>query len=395
MIIGAVAAVGFVVFAVAVPILKLGKPAKEEIVGGGGLDESPRTKLPGSAFLPPKTEQQARPWPAGAGEGPAVGLGDSAFLPGKPQEPQKPEFGAKIPTIEDLERSLGKLLETTPGKEELLALPDVPDAELKISSQGAKTEIDYVERFAVGALEKINFDNTRFAGVLVDENKLPLLPQQLIERGLSEKNDFPAIKSSLIVFRDYFVAKKDFEKSLEVYGDAISVAKELIAFDILMLELIDKAIAVAENRTPVAELRDFFGKFEKTAELRRQEFLEKIQIISYEPHDIFKKLAEFLGLGKPVFAQLPFGGPIGLPIFCICNASYWITVGPPVPPPVGSLLVSIGWIASPGLFPYKSLRPGAYWLGNYSAALPCIQLFGPFCSPMGVGNVPVIAGTSL
>lgn len=413
--VGLAAAIGLVVVIVSAPILEFGEPTPEEGAEAGGLGGLPEPKVSQNAFLPASPAGGPTP-PArhsfsgggspvggtapseagGVASSPGIGdLNGNVFLPIKPQKPPETGLGASIPTIEELRESIAGTLGVEPQKDETLPLPQIADSEVRISPSGAQTPEDYIEQFAVGSFDKISFDNQRFASILIDENKLPLLPQQLVEKGLAE-NNFSGVKASLIVFRDYFIAKQNFERSIGVYGEAIDTAKGLIALDVLELELIEKAIDIAEGRGSAEELKDFFNKFLNTAELHRRELLGEIGVFSYEPPGFLKKLAGFLGITNLAQAQLPFGGPIGLPIFCICNVSYWMFVGPPVPTPSGFLLANIGWVASPGLFAYKSLRPGAYWLGNYSAVpLPCMQFVGLFCVPIGFGNPPIIAGTSI
>ena len=363
-------------------------PPEEAAIPGPGLPlvAAPKFEPSGSALIPPTPEIGPFLAPSGVG-GETTG---SAFL-----LPEKPKFEANIPSIEDITKAVGDVLgqpSVTPPATALLELPAISDAALNIVPDGPSQPIDYVESFAVGAFEGVEFDGARFANVLMDENNLPLLPQQLIERGVAS-GSFAELKSSLSVFRDFVVAKDGLVKSLPVSGEAIGVAKEIISFDTLTLLLIDKAIAAAEGKVSILEVKDFYQKFEATSDFRREKFLRSTGLISYGESGLFRKIAKFLAGGNVALAQVPFGTFIGPPIFCVCSVSFWIPTGPPIPAPTGFLNAHLSWISSPAFFPFRALRPGAAWLGNYSGAFTCNQ--PPSCQPVGIGNIPIIAGTSL
>lgn len=314
----------------------------------------------------------------------------------------KPQYGASIPSFEDLRKKVASSAAPPPSpKSELLPLPEVADSEVSVDPSGASSTRSYVE-FFVPHYADIVFDAKRFESVLKDENKLPLLVPQLVEKALFE-NNFSAIHDSLLVFQDYIGAKLSFLKSIKVNTKMIALSKEMIAFDKLTLDLIQKTFDAENHKISASELKDFYRKFNETTNTEHNQFLKEFNAVSLNNQDnffekFFDTVADVLGLKKIAVAQFepPFGGMIGAPIFCLCDLGFWIFVGPPVPPATGSLFVPLSFVASPLFFPFKSLRPGAWWLGLYfPSAIPCLEFFLFGCFPIGFGSLILMTGTSI
>ncbi|MEK9180468.1 MAG: hypothetical protein AAB897_03590 [Patescibacteria group bacterium] len=294
-----------------------------------------------------------------------------------------------------------------PPAEELLKLPVIADEILRIDSAGVKTALDYAEAFSSG-YESIEFDNLRFANLALNASSGPLLPNELVQKVLDGARS-PEIKNSLLIYRDFMEARKEFARSISVFGDGATTNKLVISLNDLTIELIDKAIATIEGRISVQELTLFFARFRTTSLFENEKFLDQLNVLSYDSTGIFQKLAEFLGVPKRAFAQLPgFGGAItlppggpiyGWPPFCICSANFWFGITLPTPPPVSdSLVMPLSMVFPPFFYPFESMRIGAIWLGNYSFAKPCVQLIfatPPFCTVIGTGSLFSIAGTSI
>lgn len=85
-----------------------------------------------------------------------------------------------------------------------------------------------------------------------------------------------------------------------------------------------------------------------------------------------------------------FGGQIGGTIQCTCTGGHVMTVGPPRP---GTFYLAPGYSQ---VFEYgQTKRPGAWVLGTYTPASPCLKRVGRFCVPIPhQGNIQLI-GTSL
>lgn len=296
-------------------------------------------------------------------------------------------------SLREIEKLIGAFV--YPEKEsDTLSLPEIPDSSLHIVQGGPSDTASFIESFAVNSFGGVEFDGAKFRNIIVDENNLPLLPQRLVEKGIAEKN-FAPLKESLVVFREYTLAKQKFAQSLEVSGGAIRAAKEIVGFDALTVELIDKAIAVADGKEQIASVEEFYKRFQATSNLYHNQLLQEAGLAAHEPPSLIKRITEFLSVKEVAHAQVGFGAFVTYPVFCTCSYSYWITMAGPAPPPLGSVVASVAWMATPAFFPYRSIKPGAAWLGTYTGASSCVMYIGYGCTTIGQGNIPIIAGTSI
>ncbi|MCX6731383.1 MAG: hypothetical protein NTX55_00080 [Candidatus Parcubacteria bacterium] len=277
-----------------------------------------------------------------------------------------------------------------------IQLPSVSNNEIIIDSKGVKTISDYINYFLTNS-SKISFDGRKFKSVLKDGNGIFLFTPQLVEKAV--KNGLTQeIKNSLLVHKEFIEAKLIFLKSIKVSGEAVNLHKKMIGFDKLTLELIQKTLDLENNKISKTELNDFYQKYVSRANLERKDFVKKIGLAT-DNSDPLKRIIVWLGLKDDFFAfaqsMPPFGGTIFEPIYCVCNVGFLVPVGLPTPPVSGSLFVPLVFIGSPLFFEYKSLRPGAWWLGLYSPTIiPCLQPCPAGCCPVGFSNLIYMAGTS-
>jgi hypothetical protein len=329
----------------------------------------------------------------------------NAFLPssgqislggGSPQNAEPPIFqGKPVTTLEDIAAIIGGA-GAAPTTGNLLPLPNVSDAEIKIDASGAGNVIDYLTYFNTHAIDGgISFDNQRFEKVLKDGNGILLFTPDLIDKALAG-NNFAEVHDSLTVQRDFALAEIAYLKSIRVTAGIASFHKEAIAMEELLIQLIDKTFAVEAGALSKSEFTNFYQKFRMTAESAHGQFVSQSGVLSLgsSGENFFARILRDLGFARTARAQtdFSFGGRIGLPVFCLCDAGFWVIVGPPKP---ASLFVPLAFVASPFFHIWRSLSPGVWWLGLYlpSAQIPCLSAF--FCSPIGSGGLILTTGTSL
>jgi len=284
---------------------------------------------------------------------------------------------------------------SAPSAAQLLPLPSVPDSEIAIDPSGTSAIEDYVA-YANGHSGDIAFTASQFNGVLKDGNGVLLFPPDLTEQALVS-GDFAAIHNSLATYQKYYTAKIVFEKSIKVTGDAVALNKKVIGFDELTMSLIQKDLDVEAGRMSTSSLKGFYEAFISTADADRQELLREAGVIAAVQPNLWDELLALLGLApnraNAQSSVLPFGGRIGLPLFCTCNVGYLISVSSPKPPTIGSLYVPIWFLSTTLFYQNRSLVPGTWWLGLYlSTTISCLQL--PYCTFSGIGNEIYMAGTS-
>lgn len=305
--------------------------------------------------------------------------------------------GGPVTSLNDVASIVNAAPTGTPASAtaQLLPLPAIPDSELAIDPSGASTMEDYMA-YANSHYQDAAFQASQFNAVMKDKNGVILLPTDLVAEALASGN-FTSIHDSLAVYQKYYTAKIAFERAIKVTGDAAALNKKVIGFDELALSLIQKDFDVEAGKAPAISLQDFYGSFMATAGVEHQELLREAGVFAAARPSPWDKLLAFFNFAPhraEAVGTVPFGGKIGVPVFCVCDLGYWIAVGPPTPPAIGSLFVPIWVMANPLLFyPYHSLVPGAWWLGLYfPTTIPCSQM--PFCSPVGFGDELYMAGTS-
>jgi len=283
------------------------------------------------------------------------------------------------------------LSEQTP--ENYLSVPIVPDAELNITPLGASNTADYFKYFN-GHFRDVPFDVTRFDLALKDKNGTVLFLNDLVEMALAAHN-FSGIRGSLAIQRDFAEAEIKFMKSIKVTGSAIEVNREAIGFEMLSVDVIDKAFAVASGTLPESDFISYYGRFVATAQAAHQRLISQSGILSLAAEKQPTWISGLLQrLGIKALAQSvnpPFGGTVITDVPCPCDAGEWVTIGSPVP---ASLFVPWAFIASPVFFPFKALHPGAWWLGLYNPVVEVPCLVPPVCSLVGTGGEIIMAGTS-
>ncbi len=378
-------------------------------------------------YIPYSSQQTPFPsTPSFSGSGFVPGTGGTSLS--GPQN-QNPTFNGK--PVQSLNDVANVIVKTNPPPAPitavpLLPLPAVADSEVAANPSGVATTLDFLSYFSAHSTQGLVFDDKKFDTTLKDPNGVVLFTPELIEKAVAD-NDFAEIRSSLLVQKDFANAEIVFLSSIKVTGNAIAVDKETIASEKLLIQLIDKAIAVGDGTLKKDELASFYKEFLATMSASRGQLLAKTGLLSLgEDKGWLAKLQDgFFGAlagVERVFAAsstsgsggggggggiggfgdiaggianlliTPFGGQIGVPVPCPCSGGYWIIVGPPRPT---SLFVPIPFIASPLFYANKSLIPSTWWLGiaNPFAQIPCLS--GAACTPVGIGQVIIMAGTSL
>ena len=339
----------------------------------------------------------------------------NAFLPPPPlslyREPQTvfvqpPKESPIIPpttslgtsSFTDLSKVKGLVSPPTfvpPRQDEILTLPEALESDLVVDQGGVKNLQTYLEYFNAHSSE-INFSyGEKFTSVLKDDNGVPLFPVDLIEKALKE-NNFASIHNSLSIFKEFFSAKIDFLKSIKVWGDAIEINKVMVGLDKLTMNLVDKTFAFESGKITKVNFEDFFKKYKATGLFYGFQFTEKLNASSsIQSRGFMNDALAIFGLTKIAHALgLPFGGLIGLTVPCLCSFGVSLFIGSPS---VGNFYISFATIASPALFAFKAIHPGAWILGNYVIGSPgCWEPAIPVCILIGTPfRTITMAGTSI
>jgi|GEM_PF-1547945 len=281
-----------------------------------------------------------------------------------------------------------------------VSLPTVKDDEIVIAPGGVSTTEDYLTKFFDDiSTSTFPFDTKRFNYALKDENGILLFIPNLAEKAINDGVVSQDVKNSLEIQRDFICAQLDYLKNMRVYGDeAISLHKKLIGFHRLTIQLSQKILDFGNGKISKAELSDFFEQYKKLGDSERKNLLKSSGVAAREPN-LIKRIISFLGIEDQIYVLaanlIPFGGQIDYPIPCLCDpGDSLLSVGPPSSV---TLYVSAGFLSSPLFYDYKSLRPGAWWLGLHeSISRPCLNPVGvpPSCYPTGFGSPVYMAGTS-
>lgn len=279
-----------------------------------------------------------------------------------------------------------------------LAMPAVADSDITIDASGVATVKDYLGYFNQHSVKDILFDSSRFNNVLKDENGILLFTPGLLSKAIADSN-FAEVHVSLLAQKDFANAEIVFLKKIKVTGDAIAVSKQAIGMEELVVQLIDKAMAVESGAVTKNDFLVFYQAFNLTASTAHQKLLAQSGALAVTPSPSwFDRILGALHLTAQAQvvnpAAVPFGGRIVTPIPCLCDLGFWIVVGPPRP---ASLFVPFAFLATPLFYLDKSLTPGVWWLGLYNpiAQIPCLTGLPPFCVPAGFGGEIIMTGTSL
>lgn len=286
---------------------------------------------------------------------------------------------------------------------EVLPLPAVDVSELNIGSDGIAAAYAYLEYFALHAGE-VSFDGAQFAALQKNSSGLPLLPSDLIEQGLAA-GTLAGGADSLRIQRGFIAAKIEFEKKIRVTGEAISLNQLMISADILTIELIDRALAVAENKRSISELKDYYSAYQNTISAYRPS-VARAALPPEENGNFASRVLRDLGflpiIERALAVSLGFGGFIVETLPCTCPpAGYVITLTPgylvPGTPGAVKLYITYATISSPLLFLNKSPVQYRWVLGKHAPTPGTCWEFDPDgCFPIDFWEgVVVYVGTTL
>ncbi len=331
----------------------------------------------------------------------------------KKQTSQKrAEIKANIPSLAELQDKINAIFTSSSAPAVTSAAPEkaeagelgilnwgpVADSEVSIDPAGASNLVEYLG-YLNAHYRDVLFDYRRFDSALKNKNEALLLPFDLAEKAINDGN-FSEVRNSFLIWKDFFETKGKFFASIKVTGDAVVLSKETIGFNKLILRMISMAFDVEKGSLSQQEFKNYFNNLKILAEKENKKFLGQTENISFsEKGNIFSKILNFFGLDDfafAAFAGVPFGGMVETVIPCPCDQSFWVFLGPPVPPPNG-LLVSLVAASTPPYYLYikieKIPRVGSWWLGLYAPVqIPCLA--SPDCGPIGFGNEPILLGTS-
>jgi len=281
------------------------------------------------------------------------------------------------------------------ARQEILPLPQISDAELTTAEDGVSTIDAYLEYFATHGNE-VKISQAQYETALKNEYGVLLLPQELVER-LLRNNNFDEVRSSFEFFRDFIANKILFLRSIKTRGEATEVNRTVIAIEKLTLELIEKAVAAGVGKIDKSELQEFYRKYQNTTAYYNFNFRMKAGLGIRKKGTLLNDILGFFGIKQRHYAEaatiLPFGGMINTIIPCTCSFGTSIIVGPPRP---ANLYMSYLFMSSPLFYAYKSIKIGAWILGNYATGGTCLEYIGTTCVPINSPQGTVImAGTSL
>lgn len=361
----------------------------------------------GWLLTPNPVAPRATSTPGGGGTGPEGSIAPpNAFVP-QPSIGNQPPTGEQIqgpspvpwqiPTpkvsIPEIQKRLEAALPPLPPKNEMLALPAISDAEIKIDPAGLKTTEEYLTYFAQHAKD-VPFDKSRFKDVLKDSNKINILPAQLIEKVLAGDTS-PALQTSIKTFKDAIDSEISYFEKLGVFGEAATYNKKMIGFQKLQAQLLERGLAVLSGSLAKETLRDFSLKLKNTASEESQVLMQRMGLLSAKKQQgFFEKIAtdvmEFLGLREKAYGQLSTGGRFTVLEPCTCSSGDYLIFFTGIP---AVLYINQFWsIANFALFYLVPPVPGLEFLALYTpVTIPCLQV--PYCEPSGVGFTPMIMGT--
>ena len=264
--------------------------------------------------------------------------------------------GAGVTSLSDVQNIVSSALSAEKQTVTLLALPDVQNSEIVVSSSGASTALDYLTYFSAHS-KSVIFDGKKLNNVLKDKNGAILFIPNLIEEAITDDN-FTEVASSLSVQKEFTESEINFLKSIPVSGTAIAINKENIGLEELMVGVVDKALAVSAGSLAKNDFINYYDQFDVTAENTRRSFVAQSGILSMGKQKnigIVGNILRLLGLETPAAAQSagnPFGGKVSLITPCICDVGELVTVGPPNP---AEIFVPIAFLATPLFFLIKQI----------------------------------------
>ncbi len=366
------------------------------------VDAPPRTPEPVGVLPPPAP----LPTPGFPWTPPSTPLPPSPE-PGEPGIPQEPPSEPMPPPAP--QQPVPNPPPTTPPPggfpppaAQLLPLPAVSDSELAISPNGASTLAAYLEQLAVRGSE-LAFDGAKIEALPKNTGNFPLLVSDLVEAAI-RTGSFTGVRAPLATYEELITAKIAWEKTIPVQGNAVAVNKIIIGSDLLALDLIQKAYAVADNALTRSAFEDHYGRYQKTIDFYRRELRRGASVSYLAPErgvSEFEKFFRVLGLSPEIARAigLQFGGLITAQFNCTCTGGYTIILTPAYAPvPVGTAIFFYYYwfLGSPLLFLNHAPFPGHWILGAYLPS-PGTCRKGGDCDPFGPNpfiGVIEMAGTS-
>lgn len=272
---------------------------------------------------------------------------------------------------------------------ETLPIPQIGLEEIIIDPAGIKNAEEYGTFLARHAKE-VKFPEEKMKRILKDDKGITLMPMRIIEKGLKE-NDFEKIRESLSLLKEFVAARMEFGKLMKVTGDTIEMHQKMLGFDVLTIELLDKASQVATRTLSKQDLESFYQKYKNTASFYNREFYSKYQGLSVKQNPWYAFLDVF-GLRKITHAVGPIlAGLITKTVACTCDPNgYAFIVGPPFP---GPFYITYAQVLSNPLYTVGVIDT-VWILGYYSPGAVCMQIATPCVAgpPFPIG-IPTLAGT--
>lgn len=279
-----------------------------------------------------------------------------------------------------------------PPTKERLELPTVLTSDLKVDETGAKNFAEYMDQ-VITLSQNITFPYEKFTAISAGTSETILFAEDLIDRA-GKENNFSKYRTGLVTMKEFSEYKIGAIKEIKVTGEAIDFNQKAIAFEKLKIDLLEKAIDLADGKMKKEDFDDYYKKYNNTAFYYLEQFKGKYSGLANQRNSsFFETLADVFGLRKiaQAFLPLPFGGMISFTLPCPCSFGLSIAVGPPVP---GKFFISA---FGSRIYPFFKPTPGSWILGDYSLTpVPCLQVAFPVCVPSDFSQgVVIIAGTSL
>ncbi len=303
--------------------------------------------------------------------------------------PQPSDQNYPLPTYGMITlRDLEKILPTTfpsptniLSTQNLLSLPEVVDAEIISSTNGASGVEDYMTQLnQIFAQEK--FLNDADYRKILNENII--FPVELIKQELEQTNKL-AIRESLVAWSKFNNEIIDLYKNAKIKNSAsatIKFAKTIIGFNELQGELINKGIAYADGSIDALEVQNYLNAFLESKNFYARQIKPQMQSLAKSSNIFFINTTH-------AAVSMPFGGTI-LYTYSCCNGML-ITLGAPS---AGTYMIYWPFLASPLLYEFRSTHVSAWLLGL--SQLPAICMTGTYCATaISASNGSVImTGTS-
>lgn len=308
-------------------------------------------------------------------------------IPPLQSPPTPPPQNAFDTTLNDLGKSIFPETVIEPPPTQLLALPETPAAELTVNQGGISSLPSYIESLATNG-DKVKFPVEKFDVLLKDASGRPLLPEELVDKGLAE-NNLSGIHDSLATLQEFFKNKIEYEKSIAVYGNGISASQTIIGIDKLKLDLIGNTFAL-ENRTMARSAFDeFYTKYKNTLTSYGTRIIGASGL-TFGGENFFTRLGSFFSRTAKA-AGFNYGGLITYVNYCTCTGAAVTVVG------TAGGEIFFYWATYYGSpYLYHKVTSGSYILGT-SIPIGGYCSYPPYCTGtyLGSGTATIFYGTSL